>query len=220
MVSLLTGVELLRGMGFYAVVFPWIFVTAITYGILSTLKPLGDNTNINIIISAVIGFIFISFLPAVTFLHWMIPYLMIIFIMLLFAMLMFMFMGVDVRSIAEVAIGSTSVYGPIIAIILVGVFIFLSLSLPAMGPVSVQEGQLAPGSGIQEVAPGYEYESPTIAGGGGEGKLTTGVDDGSKLTESEGLWQDQTIFHPTMLGIYMMFIVFGIATYVVTAVKL
>jgi len=198
MATLLSGIELIQGLGFYSVVFPFIFILAIVYGILAKTKPFGDNWQVNIILSTVIGFLFISMTDAVDFMNALIPMLMVFFVIIIMVLLFFMFMGVEGDSM-QAAFAHPAVYGIVIGIIVLIIFITMSSTVSEL---SVKEQTDIDSNG--NVA-----QSRT--------DLASARESTAALAESENRAL-ATVFHPTTVGIIVMCAIFAVATYMITGV--
>ncbi len=190
MASLLSGVELMQDMGFYSVVFPFILIVAIVYGLLSYLKPFGENIAVNMIISAMFGLLFISARSAVRFVSMLIPYIMVVFIVITMLLVIFRFLGADDELIGG-ALRHTAGWGAVVGVLIVGIFIFISMSFPALSPSN---------------------QGTTSSGG----TATTTNALGETVPVTQDILRN-TIFHPTIVGIIVMVLVFGAATYVITS---
>jgi hypothetical protein len=211
MASLLDGIQFLKEFGIYTTVMPFLLIFSITYGFLLYIKPFGEDTNtLNSIIAFSIAFMALQFMPLMIFLQLIVPYLFGLFLIIMLVWILFKFMGVSDDTLAE-ATGNPSVYGIIIAVVLIGVFVFMSESFPALDTQNQ-------GDNTGGISSGLESNS-------GSGLIVTESDSGtttvipdSEVKESQDLLQ-KTIFHPTMLSVMVLFITFGVAAYFVTVVK-
>jgi hypothetical protein len=219
MVSLLSGVQFLQEFGIFTVVMPLLLIFTIVYGILSYVKPFGDDKLINTVLAFIIAFISIQFLPLLIFIQLIIPYIFGLFLILFLVLILFKFIGVSDDTINS-AFTSPSVYGVIIAVLLVGVFVFLSESFPELS-VGTQSGNSDTdfGGGVftGNGNGGSGNDGTTLITETDEGTTTVIKEDGS-LDERQDLLRN-TIFHPTILSLMIMFIVFGYAAYMVTVIK-
>ena len=188
MASLLSGIELLEDWGVYSTIIPFILIVAASYGILSHLKPFGDNDAVNVIISLMFGFMFISARSAVRFVSMFIPYVMVLFVVVMLMLVIFRFIGADEGMITE-ALRANAGWGSVIGVLVVGIFVFIGLSFPELTP-SMQ---------------------PEVAGSTGSSN-----GNGNDISVSQDILRD-TIFHPTIVGIIVMIIVFSAATYMITS---
>lgn len=101
MANLIDAVNITQNLGFYATVFPFLLIFAVTYGLLSKFKPFGEAKSVNLIISMVLAFIFISFTKASLLLQNLMPFISTFLLILFFLILIFMFLGVKESAIAE-----------------------------------------------------------------------------------------------------------------------
>lgn len=192
MATLLDAVHVLQVWGFYTVILPFFLVAAIVYGVLAKLKPFGERQGVNIIISIVVGLIFISFTKAVTFVSSLIPMLTAMFVVLLLIIMIFVFMGVPYETIGQ-AMKSPAGYG--IMIVMFVLFIFMAISAafpetyyithPEATPNATALGTPAPGTN-----PSYDVFVAT-----------------TKL-----------IYNPVIVSLIIMMIIFAVAAYYITYV--
>jgi hypothetical protein len=217
MVSLLSGVQFLKEFGIFTIIMPFLLIFTITYGVLSYVKPFGDDKIINSVLAFIIAFLSIQFMPILIFIQLIIPYLFGLFLVMIMMLILFRFIGVKDDTMQN-AVTHPGVYGVIIAVLLIGVFIFLSESFPELS-VSNQEG--ISGDGLSGINTGS-------SGNGDSGTntvLITDTEDGTTTVLPESDFDERqdllrnTVFHPTILSLLVMFIVFGTATYMVTVIK-
>jgi len=216
MASLVSGISFLESFGFYAVVFPLILIMALVYGILSQVKPFGDDKSINIIVSLVVAFMMISVAPAVNFVRLMIPYIAVFFVMIVFILMLFQFMGVK-SDVMQEAFNHPAVYGVILVIILIGTFLFLSESFPELklSGSSATDSTSSSSGGSND----YNYidDGTTIIES--DGSTTVIVDGGgSSSTNDRRDLLRNTVFHPTILALLIITVVFGAAVYMIAIV--
>ncbi|MBT3583048.1 hypothetical protein HN924_00315 [Candidatus Woesearchaeota archaeon] len=216
MVSLLSGVQFLKEFGIFTIIMPFMLVFTLTYGVLSYVKPFGDDKFINSILAFIIAFLSIQFMPILIFIQLIVPYLFGLFLVMIMILILFRFIGVKDDTMQS-AVTHPGVYGVIIAVLLIGVFIFLSESFPEL---SVSNQESSSGNVLSGINTG--------SGGGDSGTntvLITETNDGTTTVLPESSFDERqdllrnTIFHPTILSLLVMFIVFGTATYMVTVVK-
>src|SRR3989344_426282 len=101
MATLFDAITLGQELGFYSTVLPFLLIAAFTYALLAKFKTLGESKSINIIISVVLGLIFISFTKTSAFLQNLLPFISAMILILFFVILIFMFMGVKGETISE-----------------------------------------------------------------------------------------------------------------------
>jgi hypothetical protein len=219
MVSLLTGVEFLKEFGVFTAIMPFLLIFTVSYGFLSYIKPFGeDSTTINSVLAFVIGFMALQFMPILIFVQLIVPYLFGFFLIILMIWILFKFMGVSDETLTATAM-SPGVYGTVLGIIMIGVFVFIGESIPAFNP-SNQEDIVANNADFMGV------DTPD----GSQTAIISTNDDGSTTVISSGEqssgsgFSDQnllrnTIFHPAILSMIIMFMTFGIAAYMVTVIK-
>lgn len=186
MATFLGAIEILTSLGFYAYIFPFILIFAVSYGILANFKPFGDDQRVNLIISMVIGFLFISFSKAVNFMNMLTPLIIIALIIMLLVIMAFKFGGISDATISGV-LKHPAGYG-----LLIGVFLII-ISMT----VTYTQPQL-----LENFQPINESElSP----------------EGFALTPQAKMQQTvQTLFHPTIMAVVIMFMMFAVAVYMVT----
>lgn len=186
MATFLGAIEILNSLGFYAYIFPFILIFAMSYGILVNFKPFGADTRVNLIIAMIIGFLFISFSKAVDFMNMLTPLIIISLIIMLLIIMAFKFGGVTDATISDV-LKHPAGYG-----LLIGVFILI-ISMT----VTYTQPQL-----LENLQPINQSElSP----------------EGFALTPHAKMQQTvQTLFHPTIMALVIMFMMFAIAVYMVT----
>ncbi len=187
MAALIDAVQVLSKLGFYQTIFPWLLVTALMYGMFTRFKPFGDKSGtVNIIISSVIGLIFISFVKASLFLQNVLPFITAFIIMLLFLVMIFLFVGVKEETIGE-AFQQPSLYYPLIIIFLVFTFIVIPQIFP----------ELAIGAN-PELASQLNYTANQKP-------------EDVIFQQSLGI-----IFSPKVVGLSIMMLIFVFATYFIT----
>lgn len=198
MATLLDALGILKTMGFYQTVFPFILVLAFTFGVLSRFKPFGDNKYLNGVIATIVALFFISMVRASAFLASLIPMITAIFIALLFLVLIFMFMGVKEEKIAEVVTTESPAYFTLFAIFLIVVFIVLS--------------QVFPEQAFMTQFPGLAKEmNVSII----PENATPGQEAAAILSAQAGA----IIFSPTILSLIVLFLTFAIAAYFIVREK-
>jgi len=215
MVSLLSGVEFLKEFGIFTVMLPFLFIFAVTYGILSYVKPFGDDKILNGILAFIVAFMAIQFMPILIFVQLIVPYLFAFFLIIFMVLLLFRFVGVKGDSISE-TISNPGVYGVMFAVIIIGIFVFISESFPELS-VSTQD-QATSKDALGGIYTGDESSSDSTV-------IVTESDDGTvtvipadPVAARQGYLRN-TIFHPTILSVLTLFIVFGVAAYMVVVIK-
>ncbi len=203
MASLLDAIGLVKGLGFYETVFPFLLITAIVYGVLMKHKPFGDKQMVNVIVAAIVGLIFISFIKTSQFLSFMLPLLTIFMIIFLFIYMTFLFIGVKEEQVVKALTKETSGYLIIIFIVVIFVVISVQQVFPEFAYAAFPE--LAP-------------ENATFATGL-EGR--PGAPGPESTAASQFAFQQVvgTIFHPTIVALTVMFLIFAIGVYFITREK-
>ncbi|MBI4095744.1 MAG: hypothetical protein HY438_02695 [DPANN group archaeon] len=187
MAALIDAVGILSKMGFYQTIFPWLLVTAMMYGLLTKYKMFGEKSGtINIIISSIVGLVFISFVKASLFLQNVLPFVTAFIIMLFFLMMIFLFVGVKEETIGE-AFKQPSLYWPLVLIFLVFTFIVIPQIFP----------ELAIGAN-PELASQLNYTANQQP-------------QDILFQQSLGI-----IFSPKVVGLSIMILIFAIGTYFIT----
>ncbi len=202
MASLISGIELLENLGFYSFIFPVIIVFAITYGILEKVQPFGeDKRSVNVLVAFVIGLFIAQFTEGTTFIQLFIPFVAVFIMLIMLIMLIFVFLGVKTDTI-QGALGHPAVYGLVISVFLIGVFFVMTRAVPAFSLVSADTTDLTSETGQITISD--------------TGEVTSGLDP---QTLQEKKVMEETVFHPTILSLFVMLIVFGTATYFITGVR-
>ncbi len=146
MANLFDAVQLTQNLGFFTTVFPFLLIFAFTYGLLAKFEPFGKNQPVNIIISLVLAFTFISFSKASLFLQNILPFISTMLLMLFFIVMIFMFMGVEKNTISE-AMQDPAGYWMILILILLFVGITVTVVFPEFQYAARPE--LAPSTYVQ-----------------------------------------------------------------------
>jgi len=201
MAILVSGIDLLRELGFYQVIFPLILITAATFGVLTKLGIFGESRGLNLIISMMLGLIIISFAPAVKVLTFTLVYAMMLFSVVMFLVLIFMFMGLKMEDIANAA-KTSEVYVAIFAVTIIFLIIVLSQALPEFGDATrdVQSGTVE-----------FTNQLPYTDGNLQQGQLLqpSGSPYASSSTVQRGI---STLYDPSVLSVIIMLLVFAGAT--------
>ena len=107
-VTLNSGIDVMRDLGFFDVVFPFILFFAGTFGVLSTVKILGDNKTINLFIALSISLTLVSFTPVISLVRQLLVLSTVFFSVVIFIVLIFSFLGLKKEDIADAAKQSES----------------------------------------------------------------------------------------------------------------
>lgn len=110
-------IDLLRDFGFFAVLLPWLLIFAIFFGVLQKTKILGDQKNINAIVSLAAAFFVVAATPVVEALNALIPaaaYLVVA------ALLILMLLGFFVKDVGDGIIHNKwALFGLVILIVII-----------------------------------------------------------------------------------------------------
>ncbi len=186
MATFLGAIEVLSSLGFYAYIFPFILIFAITYGILTSFKPFGSDQRVNLIVATVTGFLFISLSSAVAFMNMFMPFFMIALIIFLFVLMAFKFGGVSEETIVK-TLQHPAGYGLILGVLVIIIAVTVTYTQPQIFDIvqPINESEVSP--------------------------------EGFALTPEALMKQTtQTLYHPTIIGIIIMFVVFAVTVYMVT----
>jgi len=163
MASLVSGIELLDKFGAYRIVFPFLLIFAVTYGVLSRLKVFGENSFINSIISFVVAIIFVSFATAVKFVNLLMVFSIVFMIVILLVVIVVAASGVKLDTIVK---GITKGGWFLIVIVLVILtFTVMNLVFPEFNP-STQDVANASESGAYGILGGTTsiFFTPAVLG--------------------------------------------------------
>lgn len=125
MASLVSGIQILEQMGAYRVLFPFLFIFAITYAVLIKTKVFGENKNIAGVLSLSVAAIFILYSQAVDFLNLLIPFVTLFLIFLLLVILVVTSIGMKTDAISN----ALSRGGGVIILIFLIIITLAALSL-------------------------------------------------------------------------------------------
>tara|TARA_Y100000310_G_scaffold344982_1_gene460946 strand:- start:597 stop:1247 length:651 start_codon:yes stop_codon:yes gene_type:complete len=206
---LVSGIELLRDLGFYDVIIPGALIIAATYAVLTKLNFFTDRSGINMVIAVSTGLIIISFSPAVKLISLFLVYSLMLFSAVMFLMLIFAFMGVKEADFTKAAKNSTVHTAIVVGLVVIGIIV-IAQSLPAFGGAQTTEGQefgFVPIGGETATSSGELQEGNLLIADG----LT-----GSKTTTEAGI---EVIFNPSVLSVIIMFLVFAGASIVISRGK-
>ncbi|MEM2954627.1 MAG: hypothetical protein QW625_01585 [Candidatus Nanoarchaeia archaeon] len=195
MATLLDAIGALQQIGFYSTILPFLLVTAGMYALLTKLKPFGELKFANIIISVVVGFIFISMTRAVLFLNKFIPLFTTFLLLLVLAYMVFIFIGVKSESISELFVKKPAFAGIFILIILILVIVVLSQVFPEATFV-VQYPEVAEELNLSLYGANATPQEKAAA---------YGMAQVVRIVTS-----------PQVMGLIVLFVVFGLATYFIT----
>jgi hypothetical protein len=191
MATLAEGVYALHALGFYQAVFPFLLVLALMYGILSKVKPFGDNKLVNSIVSFVVAMFFIAIARSSKFLLNLLPLITAMLLVMLLIILVFRFIGVEESQIKEVIMTEPTAYVSIIAILIIIIFIVIAQTYPENAVVSQPE--LLDQFNVTQEAAGSQGLANYLS------QQATSI-----------------IFSPMILGVIILLVLFGVATYMIT----
>jgi hypothetical protein len=238
MVSLISGVQFLKEFGIFATILPFMLIFAVMYGILMFVQPFGGNDDANkalhAIIAFVVAFMSLQFMPIVNFIQSIVPYLFALFLIIMLIIVLFRFMGVSSETM-QATYAHPAVYGTIIVVLLIGIFVFVGDSFPELdvsnqgaNPVGSSGSSLSSigGSGLStdRVTDYYTVNGDYVSGSDAnavvtetaEGTVTVLPD--TSVKENQDLLRN-TIFHPTILSLLVMFLSFAVAAYYIVVIK-
>lgn len=195
MATLLDAVNVLKEMGVYQTVLPFMLVTAGFYAVLTKFKPFGDMKFVNGIVSVVAGLLFITMARAVAFINLFMPILTVFLLLIVLALVIFTFMGIKGETITEVLTKETAAWGLLLMLFIIIVLVVLSQVFPeatviVQNPVAAQQMNL------------------TLAG-----PNATPQQQAAALMFMQIM---QVLFSPQVLGLIIMLVVFAVATYFIT----
>ncbi|MBW2992778.1 hypothetical protein KY345_06185 [Candidatus Woesearchaeota archaeon] len=129
-------------LNYFYVIFPFLFIYAVTLGLLSWLKFFGENKLVHNMVAIVVAFIFVLSDTLVKVVNMAVPWFVIMFVLLMFLLLAYKFLGAKDADIAHVLTRDKTVVVWIMiifVIILVGSLARVYFSEEAPAPV-VGEG--------------------------------------------------------------------------------
>jgi hypothetical protein len=154
-VTITSGVDVLKDLGFFEVVFPFILFSAATFGVLQKIKIFGDRESLNALIAIMLSLILISFTPAVKLISLILVYSTLLFSVIIFLVLIFQFMGLSMDDIASAAKQSeayVAIFAALIIMMIIAVVTAIpeiqqatepgALTLEEVGQTGLQEGQV------------------------------------------------------------------------------
>jgi len=191
-VTLNSGIDVMRDLGFFDVVFPFILFFAGTYGVLSTQEVLGDNKTINALIALAISVTLISFSSVVSLFRILLIGSTLLFSVIILLLLIFSFLGLKTEDIASAAKQSES-YTAIFVVMIIILIIAIVSAIP-----TVQQATEADGIAVSKGS-------------------STDLQEGDLLSEfspssdpvSRGL---ATIYDPSILSVIVLLLIFTGAT--------
>ena len=189
-VTITSGVDVLRDLGFFEVVFPFILFSAATYGVLQKIKLFGDKESLNALIAIALAFLLISFTPAVNLISILIVYAMLFFSIIIFLVLIFQFMGLSMDDIAGAAKQSEA-YVTIYAGLILMVILAVATAVPEIKELTDPSYS----STLDEI----QQEGPQ------EGQLLTQSASGVSTVE-RGM---AAVFDPSILAVIVMLLMFS-----------
>lgn len=99
MASLVSGIQFLDKFGAYRVLFPFLLIFAITYGVLSRTDLVGENKTVGLVISFVVAFVFVLSANAVQFINTLIPFFVAFMLIVLLILLVTAVTGVKLDAL-------------------------------------------------------------------------------------------------------------------------
>ena len=154
-VTITSGIDVLKDLGFFEVVFPFILFSAATFGVLQKIQIFGEKESLNALIAIMLSLILISFTPAVKLISLILVYSTLLFSVILFLVLIFQFMGLSMDDIASAAKQSeayVAIFAALIIMLIIAVVTAIpeiqqatepsSLTLEEVGQTGLQEGQV------------------------------------------------------------------------------
>ncbi len=188
-VTITSGIDVLKDLGFFEVIFPFILFAAATYGVLTQISIFGDNPSLNALIAIMLSLMLVSVAPAVRLISTVLVYATLLFSVILFLVLVFRFMGLEMKDIAHAA-KQSEVYVAVFAALIILLIIAVTSAIPeireATEPdlLTLEEAQ---SSGIQE------------------GQVLSSSPQGETTIE-RGL---ETIYDPSILSVIVMLLMFS-----------
>ena len=185
-------------------------------------KPFGaqnsSNTVLNSVIAFSVAFISLQMLPILTFIQLIIPYLFALFMIIMLIIILFRFMGVDDSKIQN-SFDHPGVYGVIIGLILLGVFVFTSASFESLALGQTTENKA---SIFTDNLQGSSQQSASTLVTETDSGTVTIIPEGGDVESDAALdseFLQNTIFHPTLMGMFVLFLVFATATWMIVIIK-
>ena len=189
-VTLNSGIDVMRDLGFFDVVFPFILFFAGTFGVLSTVKILGDNKTINLFIALSISLTLVSFTPVISLVRQLLVLSTVLFSVIIFIVLIFSFLGLKKEDIAEAAKQSES-YTAIFVVMTILLIVAIVSAVPT----------------FQDASEGIGVESNTNSQFSGKFVEGQSLSEFSPTSDpiSRGV---STIFDPSILSVIVLLLIF------------
>ena len=188
-VTITSGIDVLKDLGFFEVVFPFILFAAATFGVLQKIQIFGEKEGLNALISIMLALILISFSPAVKLISYILVYATLLFSVIIFLVLIFQFMGLsmdDIASAAKTSEAYITIYAALVILLIVAVV------------SAVPEIQ-------QATEPNFQTLEDVQQSGIQEGQVLSSSASGGTAVE-RGL---ATIFDPSILSVIVMLLMFA-----------
>tara|TARA_Y100000004_G_C8754753_1_gene343980 strand:+ start:49 stop:660 length:612 start_codon:yes stop_codon:yes gene_type:complete len=189
-VTLNSGIDVMRDLGFFDVVFPFILFFAGTFGVLSTVKILGDNKTINLFIALSISLTLVSFTPVISLVRQLLVLSTVFFSVVIFIVLIFSFLGLKKEDIADAAKQSES-YTAIFVVMTILLIVAIVSAVPT----------------FQDATEGTGVESNTNSQFSGKFVEGQSLSEFSPTSDpiSRGV---STIFDPSILSVIVLLLIF------------
>jgi len=188
-VTITSGIDVLKELGFFEIIFPFVLFSAATYGVLQKIKIFGERESLNALIAIMISLILISFSPVVKLISLVLVYGVMLFAVILFLVLIFQFMGLEMKDIAHAA-KQSEVYVAIFAAMIILLIIAVSSAIP-----EIQKATEPDALTLEEIS----------QSGLQEGQLLSASSNGGSTVE-RGL---ATIYDPSILSVIVMLLMFA-----------
>ena len=222
----------MKEFGVFATILPFMLIFAVSYGMFMFVKPFGGDDDahkaIHAILAFTVAFMSIQFMPIMTFIQSIVPYLFAVFLVVMLVIVLFRFMGVD-NTAMQSTFQHPAGYGTILVIVIIGVFVFMSSSFPELSVTNQGDNSagLADSSSFStdRVTTYYDGVDGGYISDSDAGVVVTETADGTvtvlpdtSVKENQDLLRN-TIFHPTILSLLVMFLSFAVAAYYIVVIK-
>ena len=189
-VTLNSGIDVMRDLGFFDVIFPFILFFAGTFGVLSTVKILGDNKTINLFIALSISLTLVSFTPVISLVRQLLVLSTVFFSVVIFIVLIFSFLGLKKEDIADAAKQSES-YTAIFVVMTILLIVAIVSAVPTFQDASE-------GTGV-ELSTDSQFSGKFVEG--------QSLSEFSPTSDpiSRGV---STIFDPSILSVIVLLLIF------------